>query len=845
MNFKKILLKALLYTTIAFGLLVVGVGSAVYFFQDQIIQATVGQLNQYLTTKIEVNPKIEVSIFEKFPHLSIQFKNVKIYEHPTVGSAQLAHAERLYFAFDIYNLLHSKYLIDEVYMENGFINIKVDALGKVNYNIIKTDSTASAGKAVAFELQKIALTNVAISYHNIPGNQYHEIVFKNAKARLFAKDDNYDIALNTEATVRNIQIGSKSFFQNKDIATEIGFNINTRTGLVNIKPTALEVEKALFHIEGSIAYLKPRQINVKIEEKNGSIHTLLSLLPEEFGKELRAYQSEGEVFLTAVIKGEVSNNQNPLVEVNFGFRNATFFHPDLKQKITKANLNGYFTNGHQRRANTSTIRLQNISCMMNGHQLKGNLEVRNFIDPTLQCDLSGVLDVRCIVDFYPIAHIEKVSGAIDINAKFKGRIADLKNHSTSTNVKAEGEITLMNILLKHRLLPYQIKQLSGDILFNNNDVSVSDLTAQLGSSDVQLNGFFKNAIGNFIFNTSAMYIEADLKSSFINADELLTINAVQQNKVATTKLKNQPPTNTSVRDRLEHIFCKINCKVAKLHYEKIVAKNIAADITYRAHELYMTDTKFACVGGQVNTSCNLIFQQGNTIEARTVSELYNINIDSLFYVCNDFGQTFITQKNIKGELSGTIDALFDVDRKLNINSQTAIANIDAQITNGALHNFEPLKRLSKFVEETKLEHIQFSELKNKIFIDNGTIHIPEMTIKSNVSELSISGTHTFQQAIDYRLTLPLKNLKPAKRDSDEAFGAIAPDKRGEPRLFLTIKGTADNYKIAYDKQRTQSKIKEDLKKEKAEFLQIFKKKENAMPKEEKANTNQEFFDFGD
>ena len=171
MNFKKIVLRAILYTSIAIGVLLVLLGSGVYFFQDKIIQATVGQLNQYLTTKIEVDPKIEVSIFEKFPHLSIQFKNVKIYEHPSVGKAQLAHAEKLFFAFDIYNLIHSKYLIDEVYMENGYINIKVDSLGKVNYNIIKTDSTASAGTTVSFELQKIALTNVAISYHNIPGNQ--------------------------------------------------------------------------------------------------------------------------------------------------------------------------------------------------------------------------------------------------------------------------------------------------------------------------------------------------------------------------------------------------------------------------------------------------------------------------------------------------------------------------------------------------------------------------------------------------------------------------------------------------------------------------------------------------
>lgn len=826
--------------------LVVGIallGVSVYFFKDKIIQATVSQINQYLTTKIEVNPKIEVSIFEKFPNLSIKFKDVKIYEHPTVGNSQLAFAEKLFFSFDIYNLIHSRYLIDEAYMENGFVHIKIDALGKVNYNILKPDTTSKATAAVGFQLNKIGLTNVDISYENIPGKQYHEIFFKNAKAKLTAKDNNYDVTLQTSATIRNIQIENKNFFQNKEIETELGFNLNTQSGLITIRPTELEVEKANFHLQGTISYLKPRQVDLKIEEKNGSIQTLLSLIPEEFGRELRAYQSEGEVFLSAIIKGEVRNNQNPLVEVNFGFRNTIFYHPDLKKKITKANLNGYFTNGHQRRSQTSTLRLDNISCMMDGHAMKGNLDIRNFLDPTLQCNLSGMLDVQFLFDFYPVKEIEHVSGLLDINARFKGRIADLKKSKTSSNVNAEGEISLLNISMKHARLPYQIENVKADILFNNNDISVSNFSGKAGRSDVAFDGFFKNAMGNLIFHSSPMYVEGELKSDYLDVDELLITNNIKEN-VTSPQLLSSAQSTTS-KNAFENIMCKINCKVSHLKFKKIHARAISADITYRANELYMSEAKFSCVGGQVNSSCNLIFNKNKTIEARTVSQLTNINIDSLFYVFDDFGQTFITQKIIKGELSGIIDALFTLDKNLNIVSKDAIANIDVQILNGALNNFEPLKALSKFVEEKKLERIQFSELHNKIFIEDGVVHIPEMTIKSNVSELNISGTHTFEQAIDYRLTLPLKNLKPAKRDSDEAFGAIAPDKRGEPRLFLTIKGTAENYKIAYDKQRTQSKIKEDLKKEKEEFLQIFKKKDQEKLKEEKPITEQQYFDFGD
>lgn len=842
MNLQKIILRSLIITLASILVILSAAAVTVYFFQDKIIQVTVAQLNRYLITKIEVNPKIEVSFFENFPHLSVKFKDVKIYEHPSAGSAQLASAEKLSFAFDFYNLINSKYLIDEVTMENGFVKIKIDALGKVNYNIIKTDSTVNNANPLSFNLQQIKLTNVSLTYHNITGNQYHEILLKNAKAKLSAVADMYAIDLQTTATVINIQVANRKFFQNKDIETSLAFNLNTVTGIITIDPTEVEVEKALFKIAGKMSYKKPRHIDLKIEETEGSIHTLLSLLPEDFGKELKAYQSEGQVFLTAKIKGEFRNNQNPLIEANFGFRNATFYHPDLKKKITQANLNGYFTNGHRRQAITSALRLEQISCMMEGQPLKGNMLMSNFADPYLKCNIHGLIDVRFLYDFYPIKEISQVTGSIDINAKFSGRIADLKSYKTSANVTAEGEITLVNIGFKHQRLPYKIEGLNAEILFSNNDVSISSLRGTAGSSDFLLNGFMKNAVGNMIFHTSSMYIEADLKANKINMNELLNFaNIATPSKVNITKNS----TGKVTKNRLDNILCKINCDIKQLTYNKLNCKNITGELTYQANEIYLNDTKITCAGGQVRTSGNIIFRNNKTIEARTISELHNINIDSLFYVCEDFGQTFITQKNLKGELGGTIDALFEIDKNYSIVPATAIANIEVQLLNGELINFEPLKRLSKFVAETKLAHIQFSELTNKIFIEEGTVHIPEMTIKSNVSEMSISGTHTFTQEMDYRLTLPLKNLSPAKRDSDEAFGAIAPDKRGDPKLFITIKGNADNYKIAYDKQRTQQKIKEELKKEKQEFLQIFKKKEQSMKKEEKTVAEPAFFDFGD
>ena len=97
-------------------------------------------------------------------------------------------------------------------------------------------------------------------------------------------------------------------------------------------------------------------------------------------------------------------------------------------------------------------------------------------------------------------------------------------------------------------------------------------------------------------------------------------------------------------------------------------------------------------------------------------------------------------------------------------------DISAVIKNGEINNFEPLKKLNKYLDDESLNRLRFADLKNEIHIENKTIYLPQMDIKSNATDIRLSGTHTFDQRIDYRVVAPLRSKK--KIDPDEAFGAI-------------------------------------------------------------------------
>jgi hypothetical protein len=135
-----------------------------------------------------------------------------------------------------------------------------------------------------------------------------------------------------------------------------------------------------------------------------------------------------------------------------------------------------------------------------------------------------------------------------------------------------------------------------------------------------------------------------------------------------------------------------------------------------------------------------------------------------------------------------------------------------------------MQTLSRYIDAKELAYLRFQELKNTLRIENETIFLPEMAIKSNVNTVSILGTQAFSGYMDYKLKVSLKNYK--KKDPDAVFGAIK-EEGTNTTLFLNMKGKPGNIQVSYDTQAVKDKLKDSWKKEKEEFKNLFKSKEPA------------------
>ncbi|MBX9850438.1 MAG: AsmA-like C-terminal region-containing protein [Cytophagaceae bacterium] len=842
--FKKILKYTLLIFLILF---VLGVGAA-FLFKDKIIQLTFKELNKHLNTKIEIDKDIDLSVFKKFPEISIGLKNVRVYENLGDSTGKLAQLKSLYFSFDAIDFLQGKYVIQNIFAEGGEIRIKINKDGETNYNIFKTDTTTASESNLSLHLQKIDLTDVLLFYSSEAVNQHHEVYIKEADSKISYKESIWYIGLDGDLFVHSIGIGNYEYFKEKAIQVKSEQQYDEDKALFKIQPSSLIVEKSEFSISGFYEGKERNEIDLKLKAEKSTISTLVSLLPKNISDELNVYRSSGNVFFESTIKGFIKGKENPQITIDFGFDNTSFYHPEFNKKIQHATLKGSFTNGKHQHLRSSVLTLNNINASLDGKTIRGNFLMENFEDPFLKFNFSGGFDIKSLLNFYPVPQVSAADGMMDAKISFEGKASDMSTKEGQEKIKAEGYITIrgLNFQLKNYKTPF--KNFNGAFSFGKNDLKVDSLTGRIGNSDYFVQGSFKNFIRKIFFDKEKLLIDANIKSNHLDLNEMLTL--LPSENSTTPNSEEKGITNSDY-------ILKIRCDFKTLNFRRLNARNFSGKIEYNQKVAYLKDISFNTAGGKINLYSLISLSARNRSEFNNKINLTNIHVDSVFYLFESFNQDFLVDKHLKGQFTGNVRLFFALNENNEVILPSVTGKVEATIKNGELNNFEPIKKLAelKLVDEEQLEHIKFSELKNTIYIENEKVIIPEMELQSSVSSINvigkpslsnikISGSHTFDQKIDYKLTLSLKNFfRNNQRDKDEAFGAIEEDTKGNTLVFINITGTTENYNVTYDRKRTGKKIKEDLKKEKQELENIFKNKKDPEKEVETPEGEYEFFDF--
>lgn len=833
-RFKIVLIFLIILPTIIILLL----SALSFIYQDEIKKRLVNELNKYLNTEISI-ASIDFSVFKRFPNATLQLNNVMVkdaWENRRQQKDTLLYAESFFLQMSLFDLLKKNYEIKDLELNETIISVKIDKAGNHNLHVFKDEEINEAENAFKINLQRVLFKNALFYYHD--KQDKHQIEFNSQKLLLKGNfsEKLYDLSTEGNINVQTLKISDINYLNRKINADlELVLNVDDDSLIYRFKQSQILIGKQAFSIAGDIKYNEAEtDLNIHIGGKNMDIQSVLSLLPEQYHKNINDYQSKGNFYFKMDITGKIGKYTSPSVDAAFGIQNATVLYKPTGTEIKALNTKGYFTTGKKNIPETFELKLENFNATMNNSNLSGSFHVINFTQPQIKVETISDIDLAEWKSFIPIDTFEYMSGKILIDARFEGTIRNPKEYSTEDFKKSRtsGKIIIQNANLILKNNSKSLSNVNGEMLFDNNDIIVNHFSADIQSSSVSLKGFFRNILSFFFVPEQKLVIDAKLNSSTLNLDELMA-----------DKTTSTGDTTFSLKFS-ERINLYLNVNIEKFNFRKFNAENIYGKVIIKDNKLLVENAGMQTMKG--NALINGLFDASDEKEYLVTIEgdANKINIQEMFVQCENFGQDILQSKHLKGLATSHIQFVAATDNMLQLKPEKVYANADITIENGELINFEPVYNLSRFIKLSELEHIKFGILKTQIIIKDRIIDIAKTNIASSALNLELSGKHTFDNAIDYRFKIMLNELlsqkaKKAKKENEEFLEEDNDNGKKGMALFITMKGTVDNPKFAYDKVALSNKIKQDIKQEKQNVKSLLKEEFGIYKSDTSLNTQKQ------
>jgi hypothetical protein len=788
-------------------------------FEDELTAYAVGGLNRYIRTEVKIGD-VKLSFLKKFPDATLDFRDVYVASVPGFqddgfngrNTDTLLVARHLFLRFDVLKLLRQQYLVREVQVQSGQLNLFIDASGKGNYSFWEKKETED-DKDLLLELDNVKIDDIRVSYENRALQvEVFGMVRKSYFRGLFSTGS-FSMSAGLEGTLHR--------YSNKGTVLLSSQSISTSGELI-VDPRAIRIDRANLKlagqellVEGSILRPKPLEFDLNLEGKHLDLENLLrhiSLSGGGFPADLRA---GGDLDFRGSVKGTVSNTNMPQIKAGFSLHNGWLQSSRLPKEIREINLAGDYSNGNRRDPSTTLIELKGVSMRFGNSRLGGDYSVYDLIRPNFNYKIKADLDLEDIQNLMAVDSIfENMEGRLLAEVSMQGDKALLRTvgRKDLLNYNYQANFRLDDVSLTFRGLPFRFRNFKGDAVFTDH-LEIKNLSGIFGESQVSLSGRVDNFLEYLFGSGASLWMDVDLYSEQVD---------LYQPGLMRIQEEDGQQTDTILLPE------KLNLK-ARFWFDELQARDFSAtqvtgDLVYRPGRLSVNHLEGLSMSGQIESEGILEQQNDERFLVKSSSKISSVDITEAFQAFHNFGQDFIVDRHIKGSLSGTVSFSTGLTPWMKIQKETVLTDCDLIIRNGELTGFEPMMNLSRFIEVEELSNVTFSTLTNEIFIRNQEVVIPNMDIHSSAFDISASGLHGFDGNYTYKVKVALSELlarksrKPSAQDSE--FGVVEDDGLGKVYIYLIIEGTPELTEVRYDRRGAVQNIREQMQKEKKELKQI-------------------------
>jgi len=790
--------------------LIISVGG--YFiakkYEKEITSSVVGELNKMIETEINVDD-INFSILRHFPKASLQFDNVFIHSTKAFLQANpdkdtLLWARRMSLDFNIIDIFNGNYSLNQLQLKGAVVKMQIDKNGLDNFHFTKANTSEHKTK-FSIDLKKVILNKVDYSFDNTENKTFIDLYAKHFILRGNLSNKEFGLSTSGSLLLQKIELNKIDYLMSPNASLNVDLWVNNSK--VVVKKGRLKVGEEYLEIKGTYEFNNKSYLDLVVNSKQVGIKNILHNLPKAQQEIFFNYEAKGDVEFELLAKGDVSKNKTPDIEITARVKQA-----ELKNLNNNISLKALCFNAHFV-SKESRLSVKEFSGALFESRAKGNFTIVDFAKPIIKADFELDTDLKEIKQFFDLDSLTNLQGQVKANINISGQLNSSK-HITKSDIrtfKTSGRIDVSNAeayFVNTKKLNF--KHLNAQLTLENNNIIIDSLGFYFGQSNAIITGKAYNTLAYILVENETIKLNGKLYSDSLNMADLLSPNQKEDKNINFSYPK--------------HIACRLELSIKKFVYNKFEAQQLYAQFYLNKDITQVNDFRMNTSKGVATGQMLLKPLENNKYQIDINSNFSDIDIRQIMFELDNFGQKSFLYTNLNGRLSAISNFKALLNSDLSFNKESLELHTIFNIKNGELNNYKPLYSLSKFIELSDLENIKFDNFHNTIDIKNKVVYIPKMEIKSNAVNLSMSGTHNFNNEFTYRMKVELSEIlgrkAKANKKENKEFSFIEDDGRGRTALFLLIKGKDGNITVKYDGKSVKAHIKEGIREEKNELKNI-------------------------
>lgn len=755
-------------------------------------------LNQRFLGSVHIRD-IGINLWNNFPYPALQINGLTIDDtvYAPAGRHTL-YMEKIRIVPGFSGLFTSHPSIRKLVLEKGGLYLNRDSSGYYNGYVwsdrrdSRRNNTSTVGASpedratssrtassfpAKIQIKDVDIVIVDSTRHKSYSFQVHRLSMdrEDLSAALSGRgEDRWKTSLDVRVRSLAFNTGKGSFLQEQEVVGKGNLDFAPGPKRLSFQRLALTIGGERLLVDGAFRFDSSRLFDLRLEVPILDFRQARSWLPNNISRKLDLLHFERPFAVDARIGGKLSGGGDPKIK--------------LRWVVRRNILSGYigtiddcsFTGGFDNTINPS-LPASDANSLIYADSLTGKyensidfytnrLEIRRLDTALMVFDLSIHNNVAPWQHLLQSTDLSFDKGRVDMDLSCRYPLSE----NSGMSMALRGTIQIKDAEISY--LPRAIKISDGQVnlAFDHQDLVISQISGKIGRSPVKLTGNASHFLAFANADTGRMILDWKLYSSSLDLGSLLPFLGHGSSRRASAKRAetaadgaagNRAGAAGMLIDRyIRRCQVYTQLQIDRLTCNNFTAEQVAAGIKFSNGVLSLSKASLQTAKGNVTLSGTLSNEGEEENRVKLHAVLTQLDLSTLFYSFDNFGQQSLGSRNLAGLLNARTDLSMRLTNKGKKIPGSLEGSLDFTIDKGALLNFSPLLKLSNFALKNRdLSHVYFSRLHDLFVFSKDTAVFDKMEIQSSVLEMFVEGVYKLDgEYTDADIQVPLLNLKKRK-----------------------------------------------------------------------------------